>query len=201
MRRLVFVVVETGPPVGVVVLGQPPSVVPGLPVDGEIGDLDRAFEPFALAGDVSRHEERLDCVHGGVDAAVVLGVGEVGGVGFDRQSVFAIPPVAILDGRRLLEELVRAWTPGGGGGRSRQEHEGVLVALFAGRRIDRGGMAGLVDVVPDRAPPAAVLMVFQSVAERAHAVVGVAAAARNAQQRADGEGERHASRDPQFHGV
>jgi hypothetical protein len=62
-------------------------------------------------------------------------------------------------------------------------------------------MAGLVDVVPDRAPPAAVLMVFQSVAERAHAVVGVAAAARNAQQRADGEGERHASRDPQFHGV
>ena len=50
--RLVLVVVQIGVPARVVVLRQVPVVGPGLDVDGEVDDLDRAREPGQVAGDV-----------------------------------------------------------------------------------------------------------------------------------------------------
>ena len=198
---LVAVVVQARFPGGGVVLGQAPAVLAGLDVDGEVGDLQGPLQPAHLAGDVGGGQVGLHCVHGGVDAPVVLGVGEVGGVGLHRHLLVLVPPVAVLDLDGVAQQLVAAGPVGCRRGGRGQEHEGVLVALLTGVAIHRDALSLGVGLGADRRVPAAVDRVAQGSVEGAHAVVGVAAAAGNPHECSQGEGEGHATGDPQLNGM
>ena len=198
---LVAVVVQARFPGGGVVLGQAPAVLAGLDVDGEVGDLQGPLQPAHLAGDVGGGQVGLHRVHGGVDAPVVLGVGEVGGIGLHRHLLVLIPPVAVLDLDGVAQQLVGAGPVGGRRGGGGQEHEGVLVALLAGVAVHREAPPLGVGLGADRRVPAAVDRVAQGSVEGAHSVVGVAAAAGDPHDRPQGEGEGHAASDPQLDGM
>ena len=195
---LVAVVVQARLPGGGVVLGQAPAVLAGLDVDGEVGDLQGPLQPAHLAGDVGSGQVGLHRVHGGVDAPVVLRVGEVGRVGLHRHLLVLIPPVAVLDLDGVAQQLVAAGPVGGRRGGRSQEHEGVLVALLAGVAVHRDAPPLGVGLEADRRVPAAIDRVAQRTVEGAHAVVGVAAAAGDPHERPQGEGEGHAAGDPQL---
>ena len=198
---LVAVVVQARFPGGGVVLGQAPAVFAGLDVDGEVGDLQGPLQPTHLTGDVGGGQVGLHRVHGGVDAAVVLGAGEVGGVGLHRHLLALVPPVAVLDLDGVAQQLMGAGPVGGRRGGGGQEHEGVLVALLTGVPVDRDTPPLGVGLGTDRRVPAAVDRVAQGAVQGAHAVVGVAAAAGDPHERPQGEGEGHAASDPQLDGM
>ena len=182
-------------------LGQAPVVGAGLDVDGEVDDLDRAVEPGHVAGDVRHGQVGLDGVHGGVDAAVVLRVGEVRRVGLDGHVEGLVPPPALLRRHGVAQKLVGAGAVGGRRRGRGQQDEGVLVALLAGLRVDGRAAALGVQLVAHRRVPAAVLVVPHRPAQGPHAVVGEAAAAGNAHEGAQREGEGHPPGDPQLDGV
>ena len=201
VSRLVAVVVEPRLPGGGVVLRQAPAVPSGLNVDREVDDLQSPLQPPNLTGDVRDGQVGLDRVHGGVDAAVVLGVGEVGGIRLDRHLLRLVPPVAILDRHGVAQQLVSAGPVGGRRGGRGQQHEGMLVALLAGSGVARDAPPLGVGLRGDRRVPAAIGRVTQGTAQRTHAVVGVAAASRDAHERPQREGEGHAAGDPQLDGM
>ena len=199
--RLVAVVVEPRFPGGAVVLGQAPAVLAGLDVDREVDDLQRPLQPTHLAGDVGGGKVGLNRVHGGVDAPVVLRVGEVEGIGLDRHLLRLVPPVAVLDRHGVAQQLVGTGPVGGRRCRRSQQHECVLVALLAGLGIDRDAAPLGVGLGADRRVPAAVGRVAQGTVQGTHAVVGVTPAAGDAHERPQGEGEGHAAGDPQLDGM
>ena len=150
---------------------------PCLTVDGEVDHAQGAPQPQGVPGDVGHGQVGLHGVHGGVDTAVVLGVGEVGRVGLHGHAVGLVPPVPVDDLNDVTQQLGGPGAVRGGGGGGGQHDEGVLVALLAGQGIHRGGAPGGVHLVAHGGVPAPVVGVPHGRTQGAHAVVGVAAAA------------------------
>src|SRR5262249_18460666 len=134
------VVVREGPPVFVVVLGNPPGVGPGLHVDQVLGDRGGPGVPDRTAGDVARGQVRLDRVHIAVGAAVRLGFGEGGVPALPREAFRVGPEMPVDGGRGVGQDGIGAGNARGhraGGG---QQDVGMGVVRLGGVEDVPGGV-------------------------------------------------------------
>ena len=115
-----------------------PPFIPGSPAYHMINDTARPHTVFFIAGHIRCRQKCLHCMHICIQPAVVIQYGKFGIPGIAGKPFLFIPETKVIQLQRILKQLLRPRPSGKDGGRRRQNHKCMGVALLVGKYLPVG---------------------------------------------------------------